>query len=707
MYRVSVKNHEGEFPLYEPLDETLRIFEPVLTQEMGRGGSFSFSIHTSHPNFRKIVVLRSEIIVRDDQEIVFWGRVFKPECDFKNITTIVCEGDLSYLLDSQQRPYEHTGSIQAFIERLLDNHNRQVDDYKKIYAGSIIVSDSNGYILRSSTDFGTTQDILINKLVNVYGGYLRIRNENGRKYLDYLWDYGGINNQIIRFGENLLDLNKYLDGGSIITCLIPQGANVEYQDANGEVQTRSVDITSVNSGKDYIQNDDAIAVYGKVWGSQKWEDVTVPGNLLTKAKAYLKEVGTLPTTMEINAVDLSLIDHNVQKFQLGFWTNVLSAPHEIEHRFLLTKREINLLDPTAGSIVLGRTVTTLTGNTTQKQAELAENINKVAENASQEINRKVENATNLITGGLGGYVVIDNIDPNTGRVMHPWRILIMNTPDKDTARNVIQLNQNGIGFSTSGINGPYRNAWTIDGNLVADFITSGSMLATRIRGGSLEMGGGAVGRDGSIIMYDANGAEIGRWDKNGLNVKKGDITGLKLRLGGINGADGSIIMYDANGAEIGRWDKDGFTTKKGAINGGSINIGNGTFVVDDRGRVVINSGNVELGPLTANDAELILGDFTISSDNTGTLVSRNGWVQIDCNERPSGSPGGGYASLKLGGQGYVGATIDGIGNAYFGEVSTRSIVCYDDMTFPHNSWMNGWTLIDTLKDIYRKINNLQ
>ena len=71
----------------------------------------------------------------------------------------------------------------------------------------------------------------------------------------------------------------------------------------------------------------------------------------------------------------------------------------------------------------------------------------------------------------------------------------MNTPDKETATNVIQFNQNGIGFSTTGINGPYKNAWTIDGKLIADYITGGTMLADRIRGGTLELGGGGLDND--------------------------------------------------------------------------------------------------------------------------------------------------------------------------------------------------------------------
>ena len=368
------------------------------------------------------------------------------------------------------------------------------------------------------------------------------------RYLDYLWDYGGINSQVIRFGENLLDLTHYVDATQIITCLIPQGADVEYKDESGETQSRAVDITSVNGGVDYIENAEAVELYGRIWGYQKWDDVTEPGILLAKAREYLKEASTLPASMEVSAVDLAAIDSTVQQFQLGFWTDVSSGPHGINQKFLLTRREVNLLDPGQGSITLGRQTETLTGTTVKNQTAVSERIEKVAEDAAQEINRRVENATQLIMGGKGGYVVIDNIEPDTGNTTTPWRILIMNTPDKETATNVIQFNQNGIGFSTTGINGPYKNAWTIDGNLVADFITAGQMLADRIRGGTLELGGTGPGKDGVLIIRNVDGKELARFNKNGITINDGNINmtsgsitlpGFKLTSGGVLTLDGT------------------------------------------------------------------------------------------------------------------------------------------------------------------------
>lgn len=547
MYRVYVKNMNGEYPIYEPLDDTLRIFEPVLTQEMGSAGSFTFRVHKEHPYYKQLKVLTSEVIVYDDGACVFCGRMWRPEQDFDNMVAITCEGELTYLLDSRQRPFTYTGGIDGYIRQLLDVHNSQVDARRQIKKGNIVVSGDGGYKEWTVQGFSDTLTLL-RQLPESFGGYLRIRHEAGVRYLDYLWDYGGINSQVIRFGENLLDLTHYVDATQIITCLIPQGADVEYKDESGETQSRAVDITSVNGGVDYIENAEAVELYGRIWGYQKWDDVTEPGILLAKSREYLKEASTLPASMEVSAVDLAAIDSTVQQFQLGFWTDVSSDPHGINQKFLLTRREISLLDPGQGGITLGRQTETLTGTTVKNQTAVSERIEKVAEDTAQEINRRVENATQLIMGGKGGYVVIDNIEPDTGNTTTPWRILIMNTPDKESATNVIQFNQNGIGFSTTGINGPYKNAWTIDGNLVADFITAGQMLADRIRGGTLELGGTGPGKDGVLIIRNVDGKELARFNKNGITINDGNINmtsgsitlpGFKLTSGGVLTLDGT------------------------------------------------------------------------------------------------------------------------------------------------------------------------
>ena len=82
-----------------------------------------------------------------------------------------------------------------------------------------------------------------------------------------------------------------------------------------------------------------------------------------------------------------------------------------------------------------------------------------------------ENATELITNGFGGYVRV-----------YPDRILIMNTDNENTATEVWQWSVGGLGYSRNGVNGTYETAMTSDGQIVADFVTTGTMSVERIRG---------------------------------------------------------------------------------------------------------------------------------------------------------------------------------------------------------------------------------
>lgn len=121
-----------------------------------------------------------------------------------------------------------------------------------------------------------------------------------------------------------------------------------------------------------------------------------------------------------------------------------------------------------------------------------------------------------------------------GNAVAPWQILIMDSPSKESAKNVIRMNQNGIGFSTTGYNGPYTNAWTIDGNLNATFIRSGNLV----------IGGSVWNTDGAIVVADSTDKEIGRWDKNGISIKRGSIEGSSIDVGPFHADDDVVQIGD-------------------------------------------------------------------------------------------------------------------------------------------------------------------
>ena len=479
MYRVAVVTDGQEYPL---LNQMLRLQNPVLKENAGNTpGYLKFKIIPQHPHYDKIHPLSSEVFVYEDGVEIFRGRSITSEEEFNRTHQLTCESDLAYLCDSIVRPFEFQGSIVEFMTQIVNGHNAQVESRKQFLLGRVNVVDSNNYINRSNSEYSCSLDCLRDKLVKTHGGYLRTRYEDGKRYLDYLTDGGGINEQVIRYGVNLVNYSKTQDATELFTALIPTGADLEETSADGGITTKTVDITSVNDGKDFIYDPDAVQKYGWIFRQRKWEDVTLPENLIKKARAYLEQSIYLGDVLSLTAVDLANVDVDVKRLKTGYWTKVISRPHGVDVLYILEERTRYLQEPGKDTISLGGTVATLSGSTAKSQKELSVKVEQIGQAASKGIDQKISNATQLISGGLGGYVVIGRSENG-----QPEEILIMDAPTKANAKNVIRLNKNGIGFSTSGYDGVYRNAWTIDGNLVADFITTGTLDADLIKAGTIK-----------------------------------------------------------------------------------------------------------------------------------------------------------------------------------------------------------------------------
>lgn len=523
VYQVKVWNTDHiPHSLHDPRGGECLLFDPVYDGGLNRSGKFSFEISPSHPNLACIKQMSSEIgIFRDNEDLPFYvGRPLNSANDMDNVCFIVCEGVLAYLLDSVVRPYEYTGSIQGFFFHLLNSHNSQVEEKKRFKLGNVTVVDSNNYINRSNSSYSTTMEALQDKLIKTHGGYIRVRFEPDGRYLDYLADYGHVNSQVIEFAENLLDLERFIDPETLITGVIPIGAETEEEGINGT--RKRVDITSVNDGKDYLVDEAAASHFGYIFRPIYFDDVTLSANLKRKGQAYLEENCNLVTSLNLTAVDLHNVNVEIESISCGDWIRVLSKPHGLDKLFLVNSQTIHLADPGADTVSLGKSLKTMTGDTQKSQADITEYVIQTAKSEYEVMVKAVENATELITGGKGGYVILDRAEDG-----HPQGILIMDRPSAEDAVNVIQINKNGIGFSNSGINGPYTNAWTIDGNLTASVITTGKMSANRIWAGVLQSINGVSKIDLNTGEADLSGhfqitdpetlKEVGgiKWDTNG------------------------------------------------------------------------------------------------------------------------------------------------------------------------------------------------
>lgn len=474
--------------LYLPGNSEAVLLEPTLTLADNKSGSFTAKVPRTNPLYNKIRELYSEIRVEQDGKTLYYGRVLSSEKDFNGQKEITCEGELSYLLDSVQEPSEyHDISVRAFLETLITKHNNQMTDGRKRFTvGQVTVTDPNDSLYRY-TNWETTLDAITDKLVDRLGGHLRIRHVGTVRYLDYLADYDNTNTQTIQFGENLLDYTENLNAEDIATRVIPLGKKLESSPI--EALEAYTTITSVNSGKNYVESSSAIRNYGVITKTVSFEDVSIPSNLKKKGEAYLKDSQFANVTLTLSAVDLHLLHADIEAMKIGDDIRVISPPHGMDRFFPLTSITIQLDHPESSTVTLGTEIKAgLSDRSVSENQALITKIERLP-TQTETLRLAKENATALLTAATTGHVVT-----------RPNEILIMDTADKSTARKVWRWNLNGLGYSKTGYNGSYGTAITMDGAIVADYITTGTLKADLIRAGILK------DKQGNITWNMATGA---------------------------------------------------------------------------------------------------------------------------------------------------------------------------------------------------------
>lgn len=535
MYTIYAVNSGTQYMLHSPTDDAYKLINPVLKLELNKTGTLAFDIDMTHPNKAQVKKMESEIVVYDGDTKLWTGRPIESSLNFYNTETVTCEGILGYLLDTQMPPFVNQDGIRSFLTTLLNNHNTRVgaSSKKAIQLGDVTVTDDNDYIYRESTNYNSTLDLINEKLVNSLGGYIFINERAGVRYLDYLAT-AIESEQTVTFGENLIDMTRYIKADELCTAVIPLGADYEVTTGSGEqetTETKTLDLKTYQatnyhpSGADYVYDPTAVATYGYVYKVVEFKNVTLQANLYTKALEYLQSAYSLTNSIELTAVDLSLIDSSLDSFKLGDFVTVTSTPHSLTAEYMVDSITYDLATPSKSSLSLGGTAATYTRDIADKQKEIQigtdERKNRLKE-VSDEIktnkaqtNAKIANdiaeATDLLTGDEGGYVILDR-DAN-GK---PFRILAMDTDSIDTATSMIILNQNGLGFRTrpsaSAAWGNYSNAWTIDGQLIADYVTAGHLTAGTIGGwtiGQTILSNGNVGEDDFISLSPQTGILLG------------------------------------------------------------------------------------------------------------------------------------------------------------------------------------------------------
>lgn len=365
------------YPLMDTRLNDYNLISPKCTVELNKTGTLSFDIAPDHPHYDKIHKVSSVITLIEDDEIIFQGRVMDDDVTFDNIKRIECEGELAYLIDSIVRPYTYEGSVDGLVRNLIQSHNEQVEEKKRFTVGQITVTDPNNFVTRASSEYPDTWNEFNDKCVDLLGGYMRLRYTEQATYFDYVENYGNVNQQVIDFGKNILDLSKYVKGADVATRIVPLGATLE--DQEGEGVEKRLTIKGINQGKDYVEDADAVELYGVITKVITHDDVTTETVLLQRGYADLAAQKLLQITLEIQALDLHLLDVDVERIKLGDMIRVRSHPHGINEFMLVSKIEMDLDEPGNTQITLGSTFTTLsnemqgTGNVIADVAEIKQN----------------------------------------------------------------------------------------------------------------------------------------------------------------------------------------------------------------------------------------------------------------------------------------------------------------------------------------------
>lgn len=251
-----------------------------------------------------------------------------------------------------------------------------------------------------------------------------------------------------------------------------------------------VTIKSVNDGKDYVVNQNALDSFGWIEKVVTWDRAETPSQLLVIANNYLSDYQFDTMTIELRALDLNYYDIDYESIKLLDEIYAVSRPHGLAKIFPVTKLDIPLDNPANTVYTLGSAKKeSFTGSSNETKNDVYSLLGKMPD--SKEILKEIgsagykmlvdafDNASQLLDTHTNGYITITTDDRNNDSN----ELWITNSKDYKNASQFWRWNMNGLGhgFVDSNGNRTYNIAITMDGSIVADFIKVGQMSADRVK----------------------------------------------------------------------------------------------------------------------------------------------------------------------------------------------------------------------------------
>ena len=358
----------------------------------------------------------------------------------------------------------------------------------------------------------------VQTVIERWGGHL-VR-DNFR--IELRQSIGADNGVTVRYRKNLKELTCKYDWSSVVTKLLPVGADgilLNDQNAGASIYveseqkwdipyTKTVSFSQSSIKKDDYGNDETAYRKALVDDLRRQAQDYVNKNCVPKAnytlKADLERVTDIGDTVEV-------IDERLGVHML---TNVIGFTYDC---------------------ILGKYTEIEFGNFQKTLSGLAGSLQSSAQSAAQStVNNAIQGVTDTVTQTItqsmgASYVIYDGS-----------KIMVLDSLPKEEAHNVILINDNGIAFSRNGIAGTFESAWGIDGTMNMQNINVINFVADLIKGGTLKLGGSDNG-NGVMEVRSAGGSLLGQLDKDGLRMWAND--GSRIE---VNASQG-LVGYDANG----------------------------------------------------------------------------------------------------------------------------------------------------------------
>ena len=308
-------------------------------------------------------------------------------------------------------------------------------------------------------------------ILDVYGGEYEWDNYTVKLHSERGTDRG----VSIRYGKNLTDLTQEENCTNVYTGVYPYWA-----DSAGAV-------TQISTGPvvDVPENQYSFTRVLLLDLSQDYTERPTDEQLKQSALSYIKanKIGVPKVSLKLSYAQLEqTVEYKgkalLERVGLCDTVHVTFERLGVDATAKVIKTTYNVLLDRYDSVELGTPRSNLASTIVGIEKSTKTEVDKT----KSALQQAVDQATKLITGNLGGYVVLHSSAGNDT----PDELLVMDQPDINTATKVWRWNLSGWGYSSTGYAGPYRLAATMDGAINADFLTTGTLNAEIIKAGILK-----------------------------------------------------------------------------------------------------------------------------------------------------------------------------------------------------------------------------